>query len=94
LRWEPHTMCFPLKSPRRTNGVGNCEISRTRSASAIGSVSGRYMLPMVKDNAPKLMRTATACRVVWRRTQTEQTQSRTRMAVPPLALSPPKWSWR
>jgi hypothetical protein len=48
------------------------------------------MLQMVKDNAPKLMRTATACWVVWRGTETEYTQLLTRMAVPPLALSPPR----
>jgi hypothetical protein len=83
-------MCFALKSPRRTNGVGNCEISSTRSASEIGSVVGRQMLQMVKDNAPKFMRTTTACRVMWKGTETEYTLLRTRMAVPSLALSPPR----
>jgi hypothetical protein len=51
-------MFLALKSPRRINGGGNCDIKFLSSSADTVSDGGRYILQIVKQRLDRCIRTA------------------------------------
>jgi hypothetical protein len=58
VRTAPHRTFLVLKSPRRVNGGGNCDIKFVSTVGDTGSDGGRYILQIVKRRLDRCTRTA------------------------------------